>query len=147
MAEKKVITQEEFVKKSDDVALVALKLIEKMDTNKGEIGIVIKSKDFVEGKEICDDNGTPQIDNNGQIKRFPDSYYIEFSNSTFGTFKQRLDKDVYDRLEVGERYILSYMLEVKEVVSKSKSGFEYVNRVLQLKPLHFENLKNIRVAV
>jgi hypothetical protein len=147
MAEKKVITQEEFIKKSDDVVLVALKLIEKMDTNKGEMGIVIKNKDFVEGKEIVDDDGAPLIDNNGQIKKFPDSYYIEFSNSTFGTFKQRVDKNIFDRLEVGERYILTYMLEVKEVVSKSKNGFEYVSKVLVLKPLHFENLKNIRVAV
>ena len=94
MAEKKVITQEEFIKKSDDVVLVALKLIEKMDTNKGEMGIVIKNKDFVEGKEIVDDDGAPLIDNNGQIKKFPDSYYIEFSNSTFGTFKQRVDKNI-----------------------------------------------------
>jgi hypothetical protein len=39
------------------------------------------------------------------------------------------------------------MLESKEVVTKSKSGFEYVSKVLTLKPLHFENLKNIRVAV
>jgi hypothetical protein len=148
MAEKKVVTQEEFNKRADEVALVALKLIEKMDTNKGEMGIVIKSKDFVAGKEITDENGVPQIDStNGQVKKYPDSYYIEFSNSTFGTFKQRLDKDVFDRLEVSERYILTYLLEVKEVVSKSKNGFEYVNKVLQLKPLHFENLKNIRVAV
>ena len=36
---------------------------------------------------------------------------------------------------------------VKEVVTKSKSGFEYVAKVLTLKLLHFENLKNIRVAV
>ena len=44
MAEKKVVTQEEFNKRADEVALVALKLIEKMDTNKGEMGIVIKSR-------------------------------------------------------------------------------------------------------
>jgi hypothetical protein len=147
MAEKKVVTQEEFNKRADDVALVALKLIEKMDTNKGEMGVVIKNKDFVEGREITDENGDIQIDSNGQVRKYPDSYYIEFSNSTFGTFKQKVDKDIFDRLEVSERYILTYTLEVKEVVSKSKSGFEYVNRILQLKPLHFENLRNIRVAV
>jgi len=141
-------TQSEFVNKAEDVALIAYKLIEKMDTNKGEMGVVIKDKDFREGGVITNENGEPVIDvNSGEVKKYPDAYYIEFSNSTFGTYKMKVDKDVFDRLEVGERYILSYMLESKEVVTKSKSGFEYVAKVLTLKPLHFENLKNIRVAV
>ena len=140
-------TQSEFVNKAEDVALIAYKLIEKMDTNKGEMGVVIKDKDFREGGVITNENGEPVIDvNSGEVKKYPDAYYIEFSNSTFGTYKLKVDKDVFDRLEVGERYILSYMLESKEVVTKSKSGFEYVAKVLTLKPLHFENLKNIRVA-
>lgn len=144
----KVKTQDEFIQKADDVAAIAYKLIEKMDTNKGELGIVIKDKKFVEGKIITNDDGEPVIDlNTGEVKKYPDSYYIEFSNSTFGTYNLRVDKELFDRLEVGERYILTYMLEVKDVVSKSKSGYEYVSKTLILKPLHFENLKNIRVAV
>jgi len=141
-------TQSEFVKKAEDVALIAYKLIEKMDTNKGEMGVVIKDKDFREGQIITNEDGEPVIDvNTGNVKKFPDAYYIEFSNSTFGTYKLKVEKDVFERLEVGERYILTYMLESKEVVTKSKSGFEYVSKVLTLKPLHFENLKNIRVTV
>jgi hypothetical protein len=140
-------TQAEFNQKADEVALIAYKLIEKMDTNKGEMGIVLRDKDFREGQIITDENGEPVIDiNSGEIKKYPDAYYIEFSNSTFGTYKMKVDKDVFDRLEVGERYILTYMLEVKEVITKSKAGSEYVSKVLTLKPLHFENLKNIRVA-
>ena len=140
-------TQAEFNQKADEVALIAYKLIEKMDTNKGEMGIVLRSKDFREGQIITNENGEPVIDvNTGEIKKYPDAYYIEFSNSTFGTYKMKVDKDVFDRLEVGERYILTYMLEVKEVITKSKAGSEYVSKVLTLKPLHFENLKNIRVA-
>jgi hypothetical protein len=82
MAEKKVVTQEEFNKKSDDVALVALKLIEKMDTNKGEMGIVLRDKDFREGQIITNEDGDPVIDiNTGEVKKYPDAYYIEFSNS------------------------------------------------------------------
>jgi len=148
MAKEKINTHEEFVSKTEDIALIAYKLIEKMDTNKGEMGIVIKSKDFREGQVMTNENGEPIIDvNTGEVKRFPDAYYIEFSNSTFGTYKMKVDKDIYERLEVGERYILTYMLEAKEVVTKSKNGFEYVSKVLVMKPLHFENLKNIRVAV
>jgi len=143
-----VKTHDEFVNKAEDIALIAYKLIEKMDTNKGEMGIVIKDKDFREGGVITNENGEPVIDvNTGEVKKYPDAYYIEFSNSTFGTYKMKVDKDIFERLEVGERYILTYMLESKEVVTKSKSGFEYVSKVLTLKPLHFENLKNIRVAV
>jgi len=148
MAKEKINTHEEFVSKTEDIALIAYKLIERMDTNKGEMGIVIKSKDFREGQVMTNENGEPIIDvNTGEVKRFPDAYYIEFSNSTFGTYKMKVDKDIYERLEVGERYILTYMLEAKEVVTKSKNGFEYVSKVLVMKPLHFENLKNIRVAV
>jgi len=147
MKENKTKTHEEFVKSADDVALIAYKLIEKMDTNKGEMGIVIKDKDFREGQIITNENGEPVIDvNTGEVKKYPDAYYIEFSNSTFGTYKLKVDKDVFERLEVGERYILTYMLETKEVITKSKNGFEYVSKVLMIKPLHFENLKNIRVA-
>ncbi len=143
-----VKTHDEFVNKAEDIALIAYKLIEKMDTNKGEMGIVIKDKDFREGGVITNENGEPVIDvNTGEVKKYPDAYYIEFSNSTFGTYKMKVDKDIFERLEVGERYILTYMLESKEVVTKSKSGYEYVSKVLTLKPLHFENLKNIRVAV
>ena len=143
-----VKTHDEFVNKAEDIALIAYKLIEKMDTNKGEMGIVIKGKDFREGGVITNENGEPVIDvNTGEVKKYPDAYYIEFSNSTFGTYKMKVDKDIFERLEVGERYILTYMLESKEVVTKSKSGYEYVSKVLTLKPLHFENLKNIRVAV
>jgi len=148
MAKEKINTHEEFVSKTEDIALIAYKLIERMDTNKGEMGIVIKNKDFREGQVMTNENGEPIIDvNTGEVKRFPDAYYIEFSNSTFGTYKMKVDKDIYERLEVGERYILTYMLEAKEVVTKSKNGFEYVSKVLVMKPLHFENLKNIRVAV
>jgi len=143
-----VKTHDEFLSKADDVALIAYKLIEKMDTNKGELGIVIKDKKFVEGKVITNENGEPVIDvNTGEVKKYPDSYYIEFSNSTFGTYNLRVDKETFEKLEVGERYILTYMLEVKDVITKSKSGNEYVSKVLTLKPLHFENLKNIKVAV
>ena len=143
-----VKTHDEFLSKADDVALIAYKLIEKMDTNKGELGIVIKDKKFVEGKVIINENGEPVIDlNTGEVKKYPDSYYIEFSNSTFGTYNLRVDKETFEKLEVGERYILTYMLEVKDVITKSKSGNEYVSKVLTLKPLHFENLKNIKVAV
>lgn len=144
----KVKTQKEFAQRADEVALIAYKLIEKMDTNKGEMGIVIKGKKFVEGKVVTNDDGEPVIDvNTGEVKKYPDSYYIEFSNSTFGTYSLRVDKEIYERLEVGERYILTYMLEVKDVVSKSKAGYEYVQKVLVINPLHFENLKSIRVAV
>ncbi len=144
----KVKTHEEFVAKTEDIALVAYKLIEKMDTNKGEMGIVIKNKEFKEGQVVTNENGEPVIDvNSGEVKKYPDSYNVEFSNSTFGTYTLRVDKDTFERIEVGGRYILTYVLEVKDVVKKSKSGFEYVSKVLQLKPLHFEDLKNIRVAV
>lgn len=144
----KVKTHDEFVAKTEDIALVAYKLIEKMDTNRGEMGIVVKGKDFKEGQVVTNENGEPVIDvNTGEVKKYPDSYNVEFSNSTFGTYTLRVDKDIFEKLEVGERYILSYMLEIKDVVKKSKSGFEYVSKVLVLKPLHFENLKNIRVAV
>ena len=140
-------TQAEFNQKADEVVFIAYKLIEKMDTNKGEMGIVLRDKDFREGQIITNENGEPVIDvNSGEVKKYPDAYYIEFSNSTFGTYKMKVDKEIFDRLEVGERYILTYMLEAKEIVSKSKSGFEYVSKVLALKPLHFESLKNIRVA-
>ena len=143
-----VKTHEEFVSRTEDIALVAYKLIEKMDTNKGEMGIVIKNKEIKEGQIILNEDGEPQIDiNTGEVKKYPDSYNIEFSNSTFGTYVLRVDKETFERLEVGERYILTYMLEVRDVVKKSKSGFEYVAKTLTLKPLHFENLKNIRVAV
>jgi len=146
--EKEVKTHDEFLAKADDIALVAYKLIEKMDTNKGEMGIVIKGKDFREGQIMTNENGEPIIDvNTGEVKKFPDAYYVEFSNSTFGTYKMKVDKDTFERLEVGERYILTYVLEAKEVVTKSKSGFEYVSKVIVIKPLNFENLKNIRVAV
>jgi len=139
---------EEFVNRADEIALIAYKLIEKMDTNKGELGIVVKDKKFVEGKIITDENGEPVIDvNTGEVKRYPDAYYIEFSNSTFGTYNLRVDKETFEKLEVNERYILTYMLEVKDVIQKSKAGNEYVSKVLTLKPLHFENLKNIRVVV
>ncbi len=144
----KIKTHDEFVAKTEDIALVAYKLIEKMDTNKGEMGIVIKNKEFKEGQVITNENGEPQIDvNTGEVKKYPDTYNVEFSNSTFGTYTLRVDKDTFERLDVGERYILTYMLEVKDVVKKSKSGFEYVSKVLTLKPLNFENLKNIRVGV
>ena len=143
-----VKTHEEFVNEADRVAMIAYKLIEKMDTNKGELGIVVKDKRFVEGKVITDENGEPVIDvNTGEVKRYPDSYYVEFSNSTFGTYNLRVDKEIFERLEVNERYILTYMLEVKDVIQKSKAGNEYVSKVLTLKPLHFEILKNIRVAI
>jgi len=139
---------EEFVNRADEIALIAYKLIEKMDTNKGELGIVVKDKKFVEGKIITDENGEPVIDvNTGEVKRYPDAYYIEFSNSTFGTYNLRVDKETFEKLKVNERYILTYMLEVKDVIQKSKAGNEYVSKVLTLKPLHFENLKNIRVVV
>jgi len=148
MSKEKIKTHEEFVNKAEDVAMIAYKLIEKMDTNKGEMGVVIKDKEFKEGQLILDENGEPIIDpNTGNVKKYPDVYYIEFSNSTFGTYKMRLDKDMFEKLELNERYILTYMLESKEVITKSKSGYEYVSKVLTLKPLHFENLKNIRVAV
>ena len=145
---KEVKTHDEFLAKSDDVVAIAYKLIEKMDINKGEMGIVVKDKKFVEGKVIVNEDGEPVIDvNTGEVKKYPDSYYIEFSNSTFGTYSLRVDKDIFERVEVNERYILTYSLEVKDVITKSKSGNEYVSKVLVLKPLHFENLKNIRVAV
>ena len=146
--EKEVKTHDEFLAKSEDVIAIALKLLEKIDVNKGEMGIVLKDKRFVEGKVITNENGEPVIDvNTGEVKKYPDSYYIEFSNSTFGTYNLRVDKETFEKLEVGERYILTYMLEVKDVITKSKSGNEYVSKVLTLKPLHFENLKNIKVAV
>jgi len=145
--ERELKTHEEFLAKADDVLAVAYKLIEKMDTNRGEMGIVVKDKEFREGQVILNENGEPVIDaNSGDVKKYPDAYYIEFSNSTFGTYKLKVDKDIYDRVEVNERYVLTYMLEAKEVVTKSKSGFEYVSKVLVLKPIHFENFKNIRVA-
>ena len=143
-----VKTHDEFLARFNEVAPIVYKLIEKLDTNKGEMGILIKSKDFKEGQIITNENGEPIIDvNTGEVKKYPDAYYIEFSNSSFGTYKMKVDKETFEKLEVGERYILTYMLEVKEVVTKSKSGNEYVSKVLTLKPLHFENLKDIRVAV
>ncbi len=146
--EKEVKTHDEFLAKSEDVIAIALKLLEKIDVNKGEMGIVLKDKRFVEGKVITNENGEPVIDvNTGEVKKYPDSYYIEFSNSTFGTYSMKVDREIFERLEVGEKYILTYSLEVRDVISKSKSGNEYVSKVLTLKPLHFENIKNIRVAV
>lgn len=123
-----------------------LNLLNKLEINRGELGIILKDKEFKEGQVILDENGDPVIDvNTGEIKKYPDAYYVEFSNATFGTYKMRVDKDTFDKLEVGQRYILTYALEIKEVVSKSKSGFEYVSKVLQIKPLNFENITNLLV--
>jgi len=125
-----------------------LNLLNKLEINRGELGIILKDKEFKEGQVILDENGDPVIDvNTGEIKKYPDAYYVEFSNATFGTYKMRVDKDTFDKLEVGQRYILTYALEIKEVVSKSKSGFEYVSKVLQIKPLNFENITNLLVWV
>jgi len=139
-------TQDEFIANSEKYMALALQLIERLDVNKGEMGVILKDKEFKEGQIILNENDEPVIDvNTGEVKKYPDAYYIEFSNSTFGTYKMKVDKEIFDKLEVGQRYILTYMLETKEVVSKSKAGFEYVSRVLQIKPLNFERLSEIRM--
>ncbi len=146
MATTKTKTHDEFLSDSQKVFDVALQLLDRLEKNRGEMGIVLKSKEFVEGKEVMDEDGNPVITPDGSIKKYPDSYFIEFSNATFGTYKMRVDKEIYEKLVVGERYYLTYQLEAKEIVAKSKSGFEYVSRQIVLKPIHFENFKDVRVA-
>ncbi len=141
-------TQEEFIKDSQLAFQMAFELIEKINSNKGEMGVTIKAKEFVEGKEVTDQDGNPIIDPaTGQLKKYPDAYYVEVSNATFGTYRIKVDREVYERVNVGGLYILYYHLEVKEIVAKSKSGFEYVSKQLILKPDEFVDLKSYKVGL
>ncbi|GEM_PF-6461715 len=144
----KTKTHDEFIKDTELAYQIAFELIEKINANKGVMGITIKGKNFVEGKEITDENGNPIIDNStGQIRRYPDAYYIEFSNSTFGIYQLKVDRELFERLVVGGIYELNYMLKVREFINKSKSGNEYVAKQLMLEPLEFVDLKNYKVGV
>ena len=139
MATKRV-SQEEFAKQRQENQSDVLVLLQKMNINRGQLGCVVLGKKTVEGKEKLDTDGSPIIDDRGQIERYPDSYYVEISNISTGKFNVKVEKEMYDKLEVGENYFFTYSLEVMQRVSTSKAGNEYVSTSINVKPIHFEKI-------
>lgn len=76
----------------------------KGQTNSIQLGVTIKDLETREGAEIKDrTTGEVQTDNNGEIKRYPNKYYVTVTFKG-GSLKQEIKGNLFAMLELNKDY-------------------------------------------
>ena len=118
--------------KDVDVSIAVQALLEKMESNKVELGGKVVSLEEIEGKQKLDKDGNPLFNNDGTPLLWPKSYYVDFLFSG-GQYKFKVDRSIFDSLTIDKRYLM-----IGRVVLKSPFGGG--NPYISVEPIRFDDL-------